>query len=301
MERYIQEFKDSDTLLKRLVEDRRTEVEGLQAAQAERIKDLNERGDRRLKSLQEAIGDDVAATVKSLTEQDAAAEKETSGRVERIKARLATADLPAQAPREHPGFVYSELAAPQTSGWITPYYGTFHGSDGAIYWQGYSPGNFDLDDWASGAGSGLFGTGAGSFTTYIDWWFNFGPSATKFYGHNIYVPFNGFYILIADDGFWDSKEAAARLDLTARGYQYGYKPQASNNLFNTDSQNINVNDRFDGWRTMYYGDLLAGGDAAYLLVSASFYVYARGGGSHAEWDFSSGAANYIGVPWVYWN
>lgn len=301
MERYIQEFKASDTLLEELVTRRRQEVEALQKAEAERRKDIESRGEQRLKSLQESLDKGVAASLKSLEKADTAAEKQSAEHIEKIRERLSTAASPAAAPTEHPGFVYSDLAAPHTSGWITPYYATFHGSDGSVYWQGYNPGNFDEDDRASGAGSGLFGTGVGSFTTYIDWWFNFHPVDTKFYGHNIYVPYFGFYIIYADDGFWDSKEAAARIDLSARGYQYGYKPQSSNNLFNTDSQNINVNDRFDGWRTMYYGDLLAGGDQAYLLVTTSFYVYARGGGSHAEWNFASGAANYIGVPWVYWS
>ena len=69
-------------------------------------------------------------------------------------------------------------------------------------------------------------------------------------------------------------------------------------MFDIDSQNINVNDRFDGWRTMYYADLL-GADTAYLRVSAIYYVYARGGGSFAELNFSDGDANYIGIPWVF--
>lgn len=301
MERYIQKFKASDSLLEELVADRRQEVEVLQKAEAERLKDLDDRGKQQLKSLQDSFSPEINTTFKSLAKSHAAAEKATDARVEKIRTRLSTVELPAAAPTEHPGFVFSDLAAPHTSGWITPYYATFHGSDGSVYWQGYSPGNFDLFVWAAGAGSGLFGTGAGSFTAYIDWWFNFRPETTKFYGHNIYVPFYGFYILYADDGFWDSKEARARIDLSARGYQYGYKPQSSNNLFNTSGNNINVNDRFDGWRTMYYADLLAGGDQAYLLVSSSFSVYARGGGSHAELNFSSGAANYIGVPWVYWS
>lgn len=301
MERYIQEFKPQDELLEELVTERRKEVEALQKVEADRLKDVEDRGKQRLKSLQDGVGQEIGAELKSLAKTHASAEKETSARVETIRIRQSTIELPVPAPTEHPGFIYSEIAAPHTSGWITPYYATFHGSDGSVYWQGYNPGTFDLDDWASGAGSGLFGTGAGSFTAYIDWWFNFRPETTKFYGHNIYVPYYGFYILYADDGFWDSKEAAARIDLSAKGYQYGFKPASSNNLFNTSSQNINVNDRFDGWRSMYYGDLLAGGDQAYLLVSSSFYVYARGGGSHAEWNFSTGNANYIGVPWVYWS
>ena len=69
-------------------------------------------------------------------------------------------------------------------------------------------------------------------------------------------------------------------------------------IFDIDSQNINVNDRFDGWRTMYYSDLL-GADRAYLRVSASLYVYARGGGSAAQLNSVTGVPNYLEVPWVY--
>lgn len=163
---------------------------------------------------------------------------------------------------------------------------------------GLNPGNIDLSDFANGAGSGIFGTGAASFTVYMDWWFSYKPLTNRNYAHTIWVPFHGFYIVYADDGFWDSKEAHARIDLSAVGYQYNYKAPGSTNVFDIQSQNINVNDRFDGWRTMYYSDLL-GADQAYLRVSASYYVYARGGGSTAQLNFSDGDANYMGMPWVY--
>ena len=74
---------------------------------------------------------------------------------------------------------------------------------------------------------------------------------------------------------FDSKEAHARIDISAQGYQYNWKARNSTNVLDLDGQNINDNDRFDGWRTTYYSDLLGGGDTAYLLVSSSFYVYAR--------------------------
>ncbi len=191
------------------------------------------------------------------------------------------------------------VAQPALVGWKNPYYGTLHGSDGSVYWQGYNPGNIDLWDSASGSGSGLFGTGAASFTVYMDWWFAYTTETSRFYNNAIYVPFHGFDIVQADDGFWDSKEAHVRIDLSAMGYQYNGKPTANANVFDVDSQNINVNDRYDGWRSMNYSDLLGGGDTAYLRVTSSFYVYARGGGSLAELNFSDGAANYIGVPQVY--
>ena len=82
------------------------------------------------------------------------------------------------------------------------------------------------------------------------------------------------------------------------GYQYNYKGTSSTNVFDMGNDNINVNDRIDGWRTMYYPDLL-GADRAYLRISSSYHVYARGGGSAAMLNFSDGNANYMGVPWVY--
>ena len=153
------------------------------------------------------------------------------------------------------------LVAPSSLGWFTPYYGTLHGSDGSVYWQGYNPGNINLWDRVTGSGSGLFGTGARSFTVYMDWWFTYAAPENRNYSHTIWVPFHGFYILRADDGFWTSKEARARIDLSAVGYQYNYKAGSSTNVFDMGSQNINANDRFDGWRTMYYSDLL-GADQA---------------------------------------
>ena len=134
-------------------------------------------------------------------------------------------------------------------------------------------------------------TGSCSGTLVMDWWFTYNAPQNRNYAHTIWVPFHGFYILYADDGFWDSKETHARIDISAVGYQYNYKATGSANVFDLGSSNINVNDRFDGWRTMYYSDLL-GADQAYLRVSAAFYVYARGGGSTAQLNFSDGNANY---------
>ena len=190
------------------------------------------------------------------------------------------------------------LIAPHSVGWFTPYYATLHGSDGSVYRQGYNPGNIKLWDQATGSGPGWFGTGAGSFTVYLDWWFAFKAPQDRYYNFNFYVPFNGFYIVYADDGWFTSKEAHARIDLAMQGYQYNWKGQSSTNVLDIDGQNINDNDRFDGWRNTYYADLL-GADTAYVLLSASFYVYARGDSSTAELNFNDGSANYMGVPWVY--
>jgi len=292
-------FKQSDDILKELVTARREEVVALQKTQTDHLKDLEMRGQTRLVGLKKTLPKDIITALSSQDETNQEATKDTQSLIEGVKQKFAESSYsPENETAMHPGLAGGHLVAPNSLGWFTPYYGTYHGSDGRVYWQGYDPREINLGDWANGSGNGLFGTGAGSFTVYMDWWFTYNPNANRNYSHRIYVPFHGFYILRSDDGFWDSKEAHARIDLSAIGYQYNYKSPGHTNVFDMASQNINVNDRFDGWRTMYYSDLL-GADRAYLRVSASFYVYARGGGSTAQLNFSDGSANYIGIPWVY--
>ncbi|MFD2934266.1 hypothetical protein [Spirosoma flavum] len=296
-------FKSSDDQLKQLVAERRQEVVRLQKSQAEQIEKANKSGQTRMDQLKKSLPQDVVTFLdnqeKTHKEEQAAIESYTA----EAKTSLSSIEVsPENITSIHPGLVEGHLLSDSTNalalGWYSPYYATLHGSNGAVYWQGYNPGNFDLSDSANGSGSGLFGSGSASFTVYLDWWFTFKAPENRNYAHTIQVPFHGYYIIKADDGFWDSKEAKARIDLSAVGYQYNYKATGSSNVFDMGSQNINVNDRFDGYRTMYYSDLL-GADQAYLRVTASFYVYARGGGSTAQLNFSDGNANYIGVPWVY--
>lgn len=292
-------FRASDELLEQLVSARREDVVRLQQSQADRLKDLETRGQTRLAALRKTLPKDIVAALDTLDKTHDQATRATQSNVDRIKAKLAdSGPSPEGETAVHPGLAGGHLVAPSSLGWFTPYYGTLHWSDGSVVWQGYNPGNIDLWDACNGSGSGIFGTGACGGTLVMDWWFTYVAPQNRYYGHTIWVPFHGFYIIYADDGFWDSKEAHARIDLSAIGYQYNYKASGGTNVFDMDSQNINVNDRFDGWRTMYYPDLL-GADRAYLRVSASYYVYARGGGSTAQLNFSDGNANYMGVPWVY--
>ena len=294
-----EKFRSDDDTLKQLVEERREEVETLQRKQADEIKDLESRGRTRLADLKKKLPKEFVDVLNQLEKTHDQQASDAKERAETAKEKLSSHTPRAEERTDvHPGLARGQLVAPNSLGWFTPYYGSLHWSDGTVVWQGYSPGNIDLWISCAGSGSGLFGTGACSGTLIMDWWFSYIAPTNRNYGHTIYVPFHGFYIIYADDGFWDSKEARARIDMSAVGYQYNYKATGTTNVFDMGSQNINVNDRLDGWRTMYYSDLL-GADRAYLRVSASFYVYARGGGSTAQLNFSDGNANYMGIPWVY--
>ncbi len=299
LESRIEPVRPSDGVLVELVAERRRQVEALQKNQADQLAATEARGQERLQSLRTSIGKDNARILQEIESKAADEGRATETLVKEIRGRIALPSAPSLLVG-HPGFNRPQLALlAQAAAWVTPYYATLHGSDGSVYWQGYNPGTFTLYDSASGAGSGLFGTGAASFTVLLDWWFVFKTDTSRFYSESIYVPYNGYYILQADDGWFTSKDAQTRVDMFAMGYQYNGKPTSTINLFSMDSQNINVDDRFDGWRAMYYSDLLGGGDTAYLLVSSHFFVYARGGGSFSELNFADGNANHVGMPYVY--
>lgn len=210
-----QDFKPEDDVLKQLVTARREEVVRLQKAQADHLKDLETRGQARLSDLKRMLPKDMLAVLTSQDSKHTEAIASTKSHIDSIKTKFAASGpSPEHETAVHPGLAGGHLVAPSSLGWFTPYYGTLHGSDGSVYWQGYNPGNIDLSDYANGAGSGIFGTGAGSFTVYMDWWFTYSAPQDRNYAHTIWVPFHGFYILYSDDGFWDSKEAHARIDLS---------------------------------------------------------------------------------------
>lgn len=293
-------FRASDSTLQQLVNDRRAEVIQLQKSEAAQLAALETRGQEQIKLLKKNLPKEIVTTLESfdVVHQQAT---EAAKSQDEAEVKILKASKPSEANETSifPDDINGQLITANAIGTITPYYGTLHGSDGKVFWQGYNPGNMNFYLTAKGAGSGLFGTGAASYTMYMDWWFVYRPSVNRNYSHRVSVPFHGFYIIKADDGFWDSKEAKAGINLSTVGYQYNYKQTAATNVFGISDDNINVNDRFDGWRTMYYSTLFGGGDQAYVRVTASFNVYARGGGSIAQLNFSDGAANYLGMPSIY--
>lgn len=146
--------------------------------------------------------------------------------------------------------------------------------------------------WAQGGGW----WSSADISIYSTFWFYFYPSANRFYAVVPRVRFRGFYILRANDKWWNSKYARVVTDVRVRAYQYNWKPETVYTVLNHGDDNIDTNPRFDQDRSFYYSFLAGGGDLAWIRVNVRIYAYARGSGSYAEVNFASGVANYLQVP-----
>ena len=154
-------------------------------------------------------------------------------------------------------------------------------------------------NWAKGSGSGLFGTGVGKIQSWVDFGFWFKPPTSRFYSVRPLFRFRGYVINKADDGFFTSKYARVIGSAWTNVHQYNWKGWNNVNVYDVRGDNINVNKRMDIDRYTYNSYLLGGGDWAYIRCTIGLYAYARGGGSYAKNDFSTGSANYLCVPHVY--
>src|SRR5258706_4898724 len=138
-------FKPSDDILQELVAARREEVVRLQKSQADHLKDLETRGQARIVTLGQTLPKEISAALRGLDKTHDEASAATKAHSDRVKAKLvASVPSPENETAVHPGLAGGHLVAPNSLGWFTPYYGTLHGSDGKVYWQGYNPGNIDL-------------------------------------------------------------------------------------------------------------------------------------------------------------
>lgn len=157
----------------------------------------------------------------------------------------------------------------------------------------------DYYNWAKGGGSGLFGTGAGEIQSWIEFGFWFRPPVSRFYSVQPLFRFRGFVIVRSDDGWFTSKYARVVGSAWTNVYQYNWKGWNHVNVYDIGRDNININQRMDIDRYTYNSYLLGGGDWAYIRCTIGLYAYARGDGSYAKNDFSTGSANYLCVPQCY--
>jgi len=150
---------------------------------------------------------------------------------------------------------------------------------------------------ATGSGWGCAG-GVGSITTHAEFGFWFRPATTKYYSIRPLFRFRGYYILQANDQWYDCKHARSQISVETNCYQYNWKGWNDVAVLNEQGGNINRNRRFDIDRHTSNSYLLAGGDWAFVRARIRLHARAQGGGSYVKNDFSTGTANYLCVPHI---
>ncbi len=153
-------------------------------------------------------------------------------------------------------------------------------------------------NWARGGGWGCTG-GVGSNQQWAEWTFWFRPEASRFYTIRPHFQFRGFYIVRANDKWYNCKNSRVLVSAWTNVYQYNWKGWNHVNILDVRGSNINVNRRLDTDRHTHNSYLLGGGDWAAVRCTIGLYVRAQGSGSYAENNFSVGAANKICVPHVH--
>jgi hypothetical protein len=151
--------------------------------------------------------------------------------------------------------------------------------------------------WASGAGWGCIG-GRARRRICVNWWYRFKPQVTKWYGIVPRIAYTGFYIVRANDKWYNCKYARADVDVGVNAHQYNWKGESRWNVLHVADDNISVNRRFDTVRRVNYSALLRRNDWAWIRVQTCLDVYAKGSGSYAKLEFSAGS-NRICAPWLY--
>jgi len=157
----------------------------------------------------------------------------------------------------------------------------------------------DAWDYASGAGNGWFGSGAGSYQVWAEWGYWYFVPQSRFYGITTHDQFRGYYIVRSFDDWWVSAHSRAVVSMWTNVWQYNWKGWSNVNVLDEGGDNIDVNQRLDTDRHFYSSALLAGGDWAYIRSVIGLYVYARAGGSYSELNFATGSANYLAAPHVH--
>lgn len=189
--------------------------------------------------------------------------------------------------------------------WIRPHYTRLEpfsnssagSTNGGTFQEGYFGGPLDVGPLESrSTGLGWSGPWAAA-STVVDRYFYFIPSQAGYYKLDIVQEYYGTLVVQAFDSVFTSKYAEAFVTERLKVYMgdFLYHDENHIDLYIT-GQNI---DRISPVSfTMHRGvtGFWAAGELAIVQLSQKFLVYAKGGGSRALLDLSTGTNNYVGEP-----
>ncbi len=147
--------------------------------------------------------------------------------------------------------------------------------------------------WGQGWGCYDFGPTYGPSRASATFWFVFTPERTAMWNLLALINLNGFYILTANDDWWDCKHAEAHVEADMDVFQYYWNGAKRFPLLDLGADNINEASLFNEAGNFDYQAGLRAGDFAFVKVTISVTVHAQGGGSYSEVNFSDGTANFL--------
>jgi hypothetical protein len=158
-----------------------------------------------------------------------------------------------------------------------------------------NPGLVKIKARSQGQGWGCYALGPtyGPSRAAAVFWFLFVPEKTATWNLLPLVNLHGFYILRADDDWWNCKHCQTRVEASVNVYQYYWNGEKRFSLLDIGAGNINEARLFNEYGQFDYQAGLRAGDLAFVKVTISINVYAQGGGSFSEVNFSDGIGNFI--------
>jgi hypothetical protein len=149
----------------------------------------------------------------------------------------------------------------------------------------------DSSDWGCGY---FFGDPTfGAYNAQAVFFFPFTPTVEGYWYITSYINLSGFYVLYANDSWWNCKNIKASVDAYVDIYQYFWNGQKHFPLLNIDADNISTNQIFSDFLAMDYQVALKTTDWAFVKVTIKISAFARGVGSFSEVNFSDGTQNFI--------
>jgi hypothetical protein len=168
------------------------------------------------------------------------------------------------------------------------------GESGSHWVLPYDPTELRIKDSDTGSGSGWWAEAGPPRPPEADVWYTFTPDQPGQWFLWVFTDLHGFYILRADDSWYNAKSASVSIvaGMDVEQYDYWHGPLEASQLELSDD-NISTYQLFDRTPFLQYVTPLRAGDPVWVRAWITVKAVARGSGSYAEANFAAGTGNYI--------
>jgi hypothetical protein len=131
------------------------------------------------------------------------------------------------------------------------------------------------------------------------WWYTWTPPEDGLYSFWVIAAYSGFFIIRANDKWYNCKYAKAHAFVDVNVHQYFWRGRHERTIIDRRGSNIQDTSLVSGSVHFMFNESLNGGDEMKIRVTVTLDTYAQGSGSYAELNFSEGEANFLKAPFVF--